>query len=87
MLVSQEKTQAIVFKSIHQVMEDNEITVDNISKEMNLVKDLHFTSLMIAQLIMLIQEDIRSEPFSNLYAISDMITISDYINVYAQGEQ
>lgn len=89
MLVEQiivQEVRDIVFKSIQRVMEDSEIAPVNLTSEMNLVKDLHFTSLMIAQLIMLVQEEIQIEPFSNQYAISDMITVSDYIYVYSQGK-
>lgn len=81
-----QEVRDIVFKSIQQVMEDSEIAPINLMMDMNLVKDLHFTSLMIAQLIMLVQEEIQIEPFTNQYAISDMITVSDYIYVYSQGK-
>lgn len=76
-------TQGIVFKAVQQVLIDNEVEEREINSHHRLVQDLNFTSLMVAQLIMLIQDEIEKEPFANDHAISDMITVSDYINVYA----
>jgi acyl carrier protein len=81
-----EKIRDIIFDAIRQVMDDNEIIRSELSGSKELIKDLSFSSLMLAQLILLIQEEVDLEPFSNGFIISDMITIDDYIDVYSRGK-
>ncbi|EGY4506771.1 hypothetical protein MX201_002524 [Salmonella enterica] len=84
---SYEEIKIIVLNAVNQVLIDNELTIEKINENKNIISDLQFSSLMVAQLIMLIQEEVDLEPFSNGYIISDMHTIADYINVYSGGKQ
>ncbi|EBX1770168.1 hypothetical protein DQ937_24215 [Salmonella enterica subsp. enterica serovar Poona] len=77
----------IVINAINQVMIDNELPIQEIKENKSIISDFNFSSLMVAQLILLIQEEINLEPFSNGYTISDMLTVSDYIKVYSGGIQ
>ncbi|MDE1330417.1 hypothetical protein [Vibrio aestuarianus] len=75
--------EKIVKENIKSVLEDNAISLKNdIDITNKFVEDLGFNSLMIAQLIMLVQDEIESEPFLNDYAISDVKCVDDFCNVY-----
>ncbi|EKC9275619.1 hypothetical protein AAE115_004236 [Salmonella enterica] len=82
-----ETVKEIVINAINQVMIDNELPIQEIKENKSIISDFNFSSLMVAQLILLIQEEINLEPFSNGYTISDMLTVSDYIKVYSGGIQ
>ncbi|MBD2815418.1 hypothetical protein ID850_11680 [Xenorhabdus sp. Flor] len=57
----------------------NNILIDENS---NLIDDLSFTSLMIARLIMELNERLKVEPFGNDYHFSDIKNVQDIINAY-----
>ncbi|MEX0445807.1 phosphopantetheine-binding protein [Xenorhabdus sp. SGI246] len=57
----------------------NNILIDESS---NLIDDLAFTSLMIARLIMELNERLKVEPFDNDYYFSDIRNVQDIINAY-----
>ncbi|WP_340620809.1 phosphopantetheine-binding protein [Xenorhabdus siamensis] len=57
----------------------NNILIDESS---NLIDDLAFTSLMIARLIMELNERLKVEPFGNDYYFSDIRNVQDIINAY-----
>ncbi len=82
-----EDIKGIILTAVNQVLIDNELSIEDIDENKNIISDLQFSSLMVAQLIMLIQEEIDLEPFSNGYIISNMHTISDYIKVYSGEKQ
>ncbi|MBC8944201.1 hypothetical protein [Xenorhabdus indica] len=57
----------------------NNILIDESS---NLIDDLAFTSLMIARLIMELNERLKVKPFGNDYYFSDIRNVQDIINAY-----
>jgi len=81
---SKQQVKIVIFESINQVMIDNEITPIEITEDKELINELSFSSLMIAQLIMIIQDKINCEPFTSGYAISDLITVGDCVRIYAK---
>ncbi|MBD1577963.1 hypothetical protein HC723_16355 [Vibrio sp. S11_S32] len=69
---------------ITEIMTDNELDTSVILNiDTNFIHDLMFKSLMLAQLIMLIQEDLDVEPFMDDFSIVDVKTIGDFVNVYS----
>ena len=73
----------IINDKINLILNDiDDSSERNISDCTSFVKDLEFKSLMMAQLIMLVQDDILVEPFSEIYSISDISTIGEFVDVY-----
>ncbi|MFP1778096.1 hypothetical protein ACLEEB_02460 [Lonsdalea quercina] len=84
-MLSNIKVSNVVFGSIKTVLLENEIQLDKeITLACSFIDDLYFTSLMIAQLIMLVQEEIDYEPFYEDYAISDVVKVQDFIKIYSK---
>ncbi|CDH05453.1 putative Acyl carrier protein [Xenorhabdus bovienii str. oregonense] len=61
------------------IRDESNILIDEHS---NLIDDLAFTSLMIARLIMELNEKLKVEPFDSEYHFSDIKNIKDIINAY-----
>ncbi|KZX70649.1 hypothetical protein A3712_00295 [Vibrio sp. HI00D65] len=75
----------IVTNKIKLILNDiDDSSERNVFDSTSFVKDLEFKSLMMAQLIMLVQDDILVEPFSEIYSISDISTIGEFVDVYYQ---
>ncbi len=84
-MLEQEQVYDIIVEAISTVMASNDIILEReIMKDSQFISDLGFNSLMLAQLIMLVQEKIDYEPFINDYAISDIVTVADLIRAYAK---
>jgi acyl carrier protein len=75
-----------LIETIKDVLVDHEIEINfEISREQKLIDDLEFTSLMFAQLLMMLEEKTEYDPFSdeqNEIAISDMVTVGNILSAY-----
>lgn len=74
---------------IREVLVEHEVNVEgNITHQQKLIDDLGFSSLMFAQLIMMLQDKFEYDPFSDEQseiAISDMVTVGNIIHAYLKN--
>lgn len=78
---------SMVVRAVKEVLSEADVPQPaEIKSTHNFVSDLSFSSLMIAQLIMVIQESTDKEPFTENVAISDIVTVKDMIDAYSEDE-
>ncbi|WP_278808283.1 hypothetical protein [Obesumbacterium proteus] len=83
-MLSKDKIIHTVIEAVKEVLIDSDMNYPSeITGKESFISDLSFSSIMIAQLVMIIQEYIEKEPFNEDIAISDIITINDMIAAYS----
>ncbi|KMJ45255.1 hypothetical protein AB204_10050 [Xenorhabdus khoisanae] len=86
MLKEPNSVKEIIVKEVRFIFNQSNIKDDYnniyIDESSNLIDDLNFTSLMIARLIMELNERLKVEPFGNDYHFSDIKSVKDIINAY-----
>jgi acyl carrier protein len=76
-----------VFRRLAEVMREGESAafVDRISREATLAGDLALASLDLAQLVALLEGDLKVDPFAELVPITSVRTVGDLCRAYERA--
>lgn len=86
MLTTHETIQYAIVKEVRFLHAQANIGDDDetiaIELETHLTHDLSFSSLMLARLVMVLNSQLRAQPFAQKHRFSDIHTIQDLVNAY-----
>jgi acyl carrier protein len=79
-----EEVKAIVKEAIKEIMESNSRN-NPIEDSSELVNDLGFTSLDVAELVAVLEMELDYDPFSKGVSLLNVRTVADFYEVYSKA--
>lgn len=74
--------QAAVYRTLREIQEKSNKRLVELGDELNLVHDLGFSSLDLAQLVAILEMELDFDPFSEGASIEELKTVGDVCRVY-----
>ena len=82
--MTQTKVREIIKGAIQEIM-DNNSRKGAIEDSSQIVKDLGFTSLDVAELVAVLEMELEVDPFSNGVSLMEVRTCGDFCSVYEKA--